>query len=136
MKANFGDSEIGADGERIYPHWDCPRCDAPNAGAEQCDPSRRRVRCDECNALMVYRGDYGHDRDCARYNFAHITTEDARFDEECPVSVAERLLDAGLITFDGVVTHGSAAEYLYTARRRDTRRILREIAALMPEGHR
>lgn len=114
------DNEIGMDGERLFPHWDCPKCDAPNAGVEQCDPRlhvgrRKRVRCDECGAVMVYRGDYGDESDGGPYNFAHITTEDGGFDETCPVSVAEALLDCGtLASFDGIVTHDEAAEYLYT----------------------
>jgi hypothetical protein len=117
-------TEYGMDNERIYPHWDCPKCDAPNAGAEQCDPRlhvgrKKRVRCDECNAVMIYRGDYGDDADCGPYNFARITTVDAHFDHECPVSVAEALLDCGTLkSFDGVVHHDDAAEHLYTVTKK------------------
>jgi predicted RNA-binding Zn-ribbon protein involved in translation (DUF1610 family) len=113
-------TEYGMDNERIYPHWDCPKCDAPNAGAEQCDPRlhvgrKKRVRCDECGEEMIYRGDYGDDADNGPYNFARITTVDGEFDHECPVSVAEALLDCGTLkSFDGIVRHGDAAEHLYT----------------------
>lgn len=67
-----------------------------------------------------HRGDYGHESDSGPYNFARITTEDGGFDEECPVSLAETLLAAGtLASFDGVVRHGNAAEYLYTVSQRN-----------------
>ena len=49
----------GVDGEPIWPHWDCPECDAPNAGVEQCNPARGLpVYCDECGAEMVYRHEW------------------------------------------------------------------------------
>lgn len=107
-----------------YPHWDCPKCDAPNAGAEQCNPllhvgRKKRLRCDECGAVMIYRGDYGHDSDCGAYNFARITTVDGKCDHDCPVSAAETLLACGTIdSFDGVVHHDDAAEYLYTVTKK------------------
>lgn len=128
-------TECGMDNERIYPHWDCPKCDAPNAGAEQCDPRlhvgrKKRVRCDECNAVMIYRGDYGDDADCGAYNFARITTVDARFDHECPVSVAEALLDCGTLeSFDGVVHHDDAAEHLYTVTKKRVQLVVDYFAA-------
>jgi len=117
-------TEFGMDNERIYPHWDCPKCDAPNAGVEQCDPrimaaGGEPVRCDECGAVMVYRGDYGNDSDSGPHNFARITTADCEFDFECRVSVAEALLDCGTLkSFDGVVRHDDAAEHLYTVTRK------------------
>ena len=65
--------------------------------------------------IKATRCDYGHESDSGPYNFARITTEDGGFDEECRVSLAETLLAAGLLaSFDGVVTHDEAAEYLYT----------------------
>jgi len=123
--------EYGMDGERIYPHWDCPKCDAPNAGAEHCNPrARKRPKCDECGAAMIYRGDYGHDEDNGPYNFARITTEDGGFDEECRVSVAETLLQNGaLASFDGVVRHGSASEHLYTVPQANVKRVAASIKA-------
>lgn len=61
------------------------------------------------------RCDYGHESEDGPYNFARITTEDGGFDEECRVSLAETLLASGVLaSFDGVVRHGNAAEYLYT----------------------
>ena len=117
-------TEYGMDNERIYPHWDCPKCDAPNAGVEQCDPrimatGGEPVRCDECGAEMIYRGDYGDDADRGPYNFARITTVDGEFDHECPVSVAEALLDCGTLkSFDGVARHGDAAEHCYTVTKK------------------
>ena len=73
------------------------------------------------NATSDYhRGDYGHESDNGPYNFARITTEDGGFDEECRVSLAELLLATGsLASFDGVVRHGNAAEYLYTVTERN-----------------
>jgi hypothetical protein len=44
----------GMDGERIWPNWECPQCDAPNAGAEQCNPKLGAILCDECGSVMVY----------------------------------------------------------------------------------
>ena len=67
------------------------------------------------------RCDYGHESDNGPYNFARITTEDGGFDEECRVSLAETLLSSGsLASFDGVVRHGNAAEYLYTVSERNS----------------
>jgi hypothetical protein len=66
------------------------------------------------------RCDYGHESDSGPYNFARITTEDGGFDEECRVSLAETLLASGVLaSFDGVVRHGNAAEYLYTVTERN-----------------
>lgn len=51
----------GMDGEEIWPHWDCPDCDAPNAGVEQCNPALavyQPVLCDECGAVMVYHPEW------------------------------------------------------------------------------
>ena len=128
-------TEYGMDGERIYTHWDCPKCDAPNAGAEQCNPllhvgRKKRVRCDECGAVMIYRGDYGDDADNGSYNFARITTVDGEFDQDCPVSVAEALLACGTIdSFDGVVHHGEAAEHLYTVTKKRVPLVAKYFAA-------
>jgi predicted RNA-binding Zn-ribbon protein involved in translation (DUF1610 family) len=47
----------GFDGERVWPHWECPNCDASNPGAEQCNPASRVIRCDECGSVMVYSED-------------------------------------------------------------------------------
>lgn len=44
----------GQDNERVWPHWSCPECDAPNAGAEQCDPRHGPIQCDECGSGMEY----------------------------------------------------------------------------------
>ena len=49
----------GMDGEKIYPYWECPECDAPNAGVEQCNPRLGAVRCDECGTVMVYAAPAG-----------------------------------------------------------------------------
>lgn len=83
------------------------------------------------NATNEYpRGDYGHESDSGPYNFARITTEDGGFDEECPVSLAETLLASGVLaSFDGVVRHGSAAEYLYTVSRRNVAWVANAIKA-------
>lgn len=76
------------------------------------------------------RFDYGHESDSGPYNFARITTKDGGFDEECPVSVAETLLASGtLASFDGVVSHGSAAEYLYTVSPRNVAWVANAIKA-------
>ncbi len=55
----MNEENIGMDGETVWPNWDCPQCDAPNAGVECCDPgSNTSVLCDECGAEMVYRNDW------------------------------------------------------------------------------
>ena len=51
---NAKPNETGLDGEKIWPHWECPNCDAPNAGVEQCDPRYGAVLCDECHSEMSY----------------------------------------------------------------------------------
>lgn len=66
---------------------------------------------------MSRRADEGRDRDSGPYNYAHVTAEDGSIDEQCRVSVAEGMLRRGLLkSFDGVVRHGDATEYLYTAK--------------------
>jgi DNA-directed RNA polymerase subunit RPC12/RpoP len=47
----------GFDGEQVWPYWECPNCDAPNPGAEQCDPANGAIRCDECSSVMVYKSE-------------------------------------------------------------------------------
>ena len=58
----------GMDGEQIWPHWDCPACDAMNPGVEQCNPAYAEhpicgvpILCDECGAVMVYHHEWDSD---------------------------------------------------------------------------
>lgn len=48
----------GMDNEQVWPHWDCPACDALNPGVEQCDPRLVTrygpVYCDECGGELTY----------------------------------------------------------------------------------
>ena len=45
----------GMDGESVWPHWDCPNCDALNPGVEHHDPYYcTACYCDECGSEMVY----------------------------------------------------------------------------------
>jgi len=49
---------VGMDEEPVWPHWDCPCCDALNPGVEQVNPatvaSYGAPLCDECGEPMVY----------------------------------------------------------------------------------
>ena len=53
----MSDVHRGMDGEQIWPHWECPNCDAPNPGAEQCNPANGAIECDECGSAMVYESE-------------------------------------------------------------------------------
>lgn len=49
---------VGMDDEPVWPHWDCPNCDALNAGVEQVNPATVAgygpPLCDECGSEMAY----------------------------------------------------------------------------------
>lgn len=44
---------VDMDNETIWPHWDCPNCDALNIGVERCHP-RYPAWCDECGTELKY----------------------------------------------------------------------------------